>query len=322
MTQTASLRPSRRALIAGAGVMLAAPALLAGAPATQRLTGRAFGSGWAITLPDAAPLAGLHAAVDDVLAGIDRQMSPWRADSDITALNMAGAGPRDLPGDTAQVLAAALRLAHDSGGAFDPTVGPLVARWGFGPIRQGDPQPDWRHLTLTGQTVTKATPGATADLCGIAKGHALDRLAALMAGRGAHWLIDLGGELAAGGQHPLGRAWQVAIEGSPGAAAEVLALRGGMAVATSGSGVNGYDLGGRRVSHIIDPASGTPAQGGLAQVSVIARSARFADGWATALFAAGEARALDMARQHGLTTLMLTADGRRLETGDLAAHLA
>ncbi|MDO5631769.1 MAG: FAD:protein FMN transferase [Paracoccus sp. (in: a-proteobacteria)] len=320
MTQTASLL-SRRALIAGAGVMLAAPAVLAGAPATQRLTGWAFGTGWAITLPDAAPVAGLRAAVDDLLAGIDRQMSPWRADSDITALNRAGAGPRDLPDEAAQVLAAALRLARDSGGAFDPTVGPLVARWGFGPIRQGDDRPDWRHLTVAGRTVTKATPGATADLCGIAKGHALDRLAALLAGRGAHWLIDLGGELAAGGHHPSGRAWQVAVEGPTGAT-EVLALRGGLSVATSGSGVNGYDLGGQRVGHIIDPARGAPAQGGLAQVSVIAPSGRSADGWATALFAAGEARAMALARQHGLTSLMLTSDGRRLETGDLAAHRA
>ncbi|MDO5704453.1 MAG: FAD:protein FMN transferase, partial [Paracoccus sp. (in: a-proteobacteria)] len=175
MTDTAT-HITRRALIAGAALALSAPALLAGAPATQRIGGRAFGAQWAITLPDAAPLAGLRAAVDDLLAGIDRQMSPWRGDSTISALNLAGAGPRDLPEETAQVLKAALILARDSEGAFDPTVGPLVARWGFGPIHAGDASPDWRHLAVGGTTVTKAAPGTTADLCGIAKGHALDRM--------------------------------------------------------------------------------------------------------------------------------------------------
>ncbi|MDO5704454.1 MAG: FAD:protein FMN transferase, partial [Paracoccus sp. (in: a-proteobacteria)] len=165
--------------------------------------------------------------------------------------------------------------------------------------------------------------GTTADLCGIAKGHALDRMAALMTARGGDWLIDLGGEIAAGGHHPSGRAWQVAVERPDGSgAAEVLALRGGLSVATSGAGVNGYDLGGRRVGHIIDPAAGAPAQGGLAQVSVIGPQARAADGWATALFAAGEARAVTLAHRHRLTALILTADGRRIENGDFAAHRA
>ena len=324
MTRNASFPLSRRALIAGSGVLLAAPPLLAGAPATRRIEGRAFGTGWSVTLPDAAPVAGLREAIDTLLAGIDRQMSPWRADSDITALNLAPAGPRDVPDETAQVLAAALDVARASGGYFDPTVGPLVARWGFGPIHDGDARPNWRHLKVDGAAVVKTTPGTTADLCGIAKGHALDRIGALLAGRGfGDWLADLGGELAASGRHPSDRVWRVAVESPAGpGAAEVLALRGGLSVATSGSRVNGYDLGGRRVGHVIDPTSGEPAAGGLAQVSVIAPRARDADAWATAILAAGAAQGAALARDRGLTALMLTDDGSRITTGDFAAHLA
>src|SRR5690606_29630121 len=124
--------------------------------------------------------------------------------------------------------------------------------------------------------------GLTLDLCGIAKGHALDRMVATLLDEGhEHFLVDLGGELAARGWHPSGRAWQVGIEyplPGRGNIAGVLRLDK-LAVATSGDRANGYDIGRRRYSHIIDPGTREPVDSSLGSVSVLMATAREADGW-------------------------------------------
>lgn len=100
---------------------------------------------------------------------------------------------------------AALDLARASDGAFDPTIAPLVGRFGFGPITEG--APGWAALRVGHKSIAKPRAGLTRDLCGIAKGRALDRGVLLLAGRGHDdLLIDMGGELAALGRHPSGRA--------------------------------------------------------------------------------------------------------------------
>jgi thiamine biosynthesis lipoprotein len=231
--------------------------------------------------------------------------------------------PRELVG----VTTAALAIAEASGGVFDPSVGPLVARWGFGVIA-GEDRPGWQGLSVLEDAVAKDRDGLTLDLCGIAKGRALDRMATLLADAGlTDFLIDLGGELYARGRHPSGRAWQAGVEDPrPGAArvAEVVRLDGN-AVATSGDRANGYTFGGRRYSHIIDPRTRRPVAGDLASVSVIAEDAITADGWATALAAAGAKGGPVLARRRGIAALFLIRDGaglRRIATGAFDTHLA
>lgn len=145
-----------------------------------------------------------------------------------------GAGRHDLPSEALHVARAALDLARASGGVFDPTVGPLVGRFGFGPILTGEP--GWALLEADGDSIAKPEGGLTLDLCGIAKGRALDRMVSLLADRGAgDLLIDLGGELASLGQHPDGRPWTIGVEdprpGAAGLAARLTPM--GKAVATS-----------------------------------------------------------------------------------------
>ncbi|MBV0893040.1 FAD:protein FMN transferase [Paracoccus sp. Z118] len=320
------IRLSRRTLLAAAPALLAAPALARSAGPSETLQGAAFGTGWRVTLPVDAPRPPV-ARIAALLAEVDAQMSPWRADSEIGRFN---GGLREMPvaTDTAAVTRAALRLAEASGGAFDPTVGPLVSRWGFGPIAGESRREGWRGIEAGDRGIGKADAGLTLDLCGIAKGYALDRLAALLLDAGTRdVLVDLGGELAAHGRHPSGRDWHVAVEdpreGATGAA-EILRL-GGRAVATSGDKVNGYTLAGRRYGHIIDPPAAEPVAGALASVSVVADSGMEADGWATALFAAGEGRGPALAEARGIAALFLFRDGdglRRHMTAALAAHLA
>ena len=320
---TTFLHPTRRRLLAMTGVALLAPTALRAAPPVRRMTGRAFGSDWSVALPAGRDGEVLRPMLESLLAGIDRQMSPWRAESEITRFNR-GAGGAAVSAETAHVAAAALDLARDSDGWFDPSVGPLVHRWGFGPI-EGEAG-GWVGLRVEGARLAKDRAGLTMDLCGIAKGRALDLMAGLLADAGqGDFLIDLGGELAGRGRHPSGRAWRVAIEDPrPGATdgAGVLELDG-IAVATSGSRAQGYDLGGRRYSHVIDPRRAAPAEGALASVSVLSDRAMPADGWATALMAAGEAGP-DLARRNHIAALFLFRDGaglRRVATGGFDRHM-
>jgi thiamine biosynthesis lipoprotein len=323
------LSPTRRTrrdfLLMGAAAMAAPRLARADTVPVRSFGGRAFGTQWAVTLPDGTPDEALHESIDAFLLRTDRMMSPWRADSELSRFNAAPAGGLRVSPQTLQVTGAALDLARASGGAFDPTVGPLVARWGFGPIAGGD-EPDWRMLATANGVLEKTRADATLDLCGLAKGWALDGMGALLRRAGHHaFLLDLGGELIASGRHPEGRRWRVGIEDPrprwDGLTAS-LALDNA-AVATSGRKANGYTLGARRYSHIIDPASRAPVVGRLEQVSVIARDAMTADGWATALMAAGvDGPAL--AERNDIAALFLSSDSGRIYrrmTGTFARHM-
>ncbi|MBF9029026.1 FAD:protein FMN transferase [Rhodobacterales bacterium HKCCE3408] len=284
------------------------------AGALDRITGRAFATGWSIVAPTGRALARVAGAIEAALARVDRQMSPWRPDSETSAVSAGGAGLHRVSPETAGVLETALDIAGETGGCFDPTVGPIVGSWGFGPIA-GERVGDWRDLSVAGPRIGKARAGVTIDLCGIAKGWALDRMAAILADEGiTDALIELGGELRGLGLHPSGRPWQVAVENpdDPGAAAAVLGLSG-EAVATSGLVAQSYAVGGRAYGHIVDPRDGRPAAGALRSVSVLAADGTTADGWATALFAAGPEDGPEFAHRCDVSALFLVAqDGRLL----------
>ncbi|MDP3898671.1 MAG: FAD:protein FMN transferase [Mesorhizobium sp.] len=319
----------RRCFLAlGGALCLAgvAPARATEASPLTGLNGAAFGTHWSISLPAGAGLSGLRLRLDALLAELDLAFSPWRPDSIVARFNAGTARDMSVTEEIAAVTGAALRIAAASGGAFDPTVGPLVARWGFGPIRAGGTRPGgWLKLAAGNGHIARAETDLTLDLCGIAKGHALDRMVALLHDAGhEHFLIEFGGELAARGRHPSGRAWQVGIETPlPGTEEIAGVLRlDGMAVATSGDLVNGYDVGRRRYSHIIDPTTGEPVESALASVSVLTATAREADGWATALMSAGQAGP-DLARRLDIAALFLFRDGpglRSVATGTFRRH--
>ncbi|SCY97486.1 FAD:protein FMN transferase [Microvirga guangxiensis] len=312
-------------LAAVAGV--AAPALARAAAPTTQIGGPAYGTWWSLTLPAKGDALALRPVIEQVLARIDRLMSPWRPDSTITLFNAARSTDWQRVGsETATVARATLALREASAGAFDPAVGPLVSRWGFGPISGEKPSSD-TGFAVGDDALCKHHPGLTLDLCGIAKGYALDQMGRVLRDRGEEdFVIDLGGEIAAMGWHPDGRSWHVAIEdpreGRSGAV-EMLRLSGN-AIATSGDRTNGFTVGTRRYSHIIDPVTAEPVEGSTASVSVLADDAMTADGWATALMAAG-ADGPARARNQGLDALFFIRDGeslRRVPVGRFDDHLA
>lgn len=317
---------SRRKALGLIGGAMAWPLAGRAAEPLDTLTGHAFGTTWRLTGDTSGNLESMRRDVGLLFAGIDHEMSPWRMDSTISNFNRMA--PADMPvsPELARVAKAALKLAEDSGGVFDPTVGPLVARWGFGPI-EGRHGSGWTGLTATENTIAKSEASLTLDLCGIAKGRALDRVSSLAKAQGAgNLLFDLGGELSALGRHPSGRAWRVAVENpvaGEGAPA-IIELPAGKSVATSGVRSQSYGLNGRTWSHIIDPSSETPAAGRLRSVTVLAEDAMTADGWATALFAAGDANGPALAEKRRIAALFLFEDGaalRQVRTGGIEDFL-
>lgn len=318
----------RRQLLAWAGTLPWLLATPAHATATPSFGGPAFGSYWRLSgVADDHRRPAIEAAIATVIGAVDRALSPYRADSEISRFNAArSTGWWALTPTAQSVVAAALALARRCDGAFDPTVGPLVGRFGFGPIG-GSRHGDHRQLAVDIGAVRKDDPRLTLDLCGIAKGHALDRIVAALDANGLdNYLFELGGEVYARGRHPAGRPWQVAIEDPrPGssALAHGLALDG-LAIATSGNKVHGYEVGGRRIGHIVDPLRSSCVGTALLSVSVAAPQAMLADGLATGMMAMGPQRAADFARRQGLDALLLVREGQGLKTvtsGGFAARL-
>lgn len=320
-------RPTRRGVIGlGFGAAVGLWAHPARAESLDTLEGAAFGTTWSIIGPAAAELDRIRPEIERLFDEIDKQMSPWRSDSTLSRFNAAPAGIHPAETELINVAACALDLAEQSMGAFDPTVGPLVARWGFGPIA-GSEVPDWRGISVSESGLSKARDGLTLDLCGIAKGRALDRAAEIAVDAGASdVLFDIGGELKAVGRHPSGRPWHVAVDApwQGGAAPAILRLPAGMSVATSGQRYQSYGLGDRSYGHIINPASRAPADDVLRSVTVLASDAMRADGWATALFAAGPVDGPRLAQALGIAALFVVGTGavsEQIMTGQIGKVL-
>lgn len=308
------MKLSRRDLILSAGGTLFASVMPARGAGMRTLQGPALGASWTLVTADLAAEADIQAAIEKIIARVDGAMSPFRADSELSRFNRATTSDwHPLSTTTCAVVTEALRIAALTENAFNPTFGPLVGRYGFGPIRDGLPGlPE--EITVRVDAARKARPQLSLDLCGIAKGYALDHMAAACIGLGlANFLVELGGEMFAAGRHPSGRSWQVGIErpNQAGGIQRVVALEG-VFLATSGSAINGYAYRGRHYSHIIDPATAKPADTALASVTVAAKTAARADALATALFAMGPDRGPDFAHRKGIEALFILDDSREI----------
>lgn len=310
----------RNSILGGMALTLSPRAAIA---QTSYVGGRAFGSTWRLVSGMTDPTAAV-ALINARIAAIDAAMSPYRPTSPLSRFNHAGVGEVvEIPEPMAHVVNAALQASHDTQGAFDPTTGPLVGRFGFGPITGQSGRVE--DFYLRGTSLCKTTPGLTLDLCGIAKGYALDRLTGdLIAQGAANFLLELGGEIRAVGMHPSGRPWQVAIEDpiSPQFAARYIVAPGPLALATSGHRSNGL-IGPVAISHVIDPHTARPATGFAASVSVLAPSGMKADATATALLAM-RADGPDFARQNDISALFIlgaTEPQGSIMTGQFDAYI-
>lgn len=275
-----------------------------------------MGTRWSLQAvsPPAATIHGLEAAFDLVVA----QMSQWESGSDLSRFNSAPPGVwRTVPGELADVVAAALEIARASGGAFDAGMGRLTDAWGFGCAGPVDDVPGDVDVTADRSIEFDAEAqrlrrgeGAALDLSGIAKGYGVDLAAEWLLDAGVrHFLIEVGGELRGEGLRPDGQPWWVDVEMPPASSIPPwrIALHD-LSVATSGNYRRGFVAGGKLYSHSFDPRTGRPIVNGVTSVTVLHRQCMMADGWATALTVLGPQAALALADQLGLAACIVAGD--------------
>ncbi|MEN8174336.1 MAG: FAD:protein FMN transferase [Pseudomonadota bacterium] len=293
---------------------------------TTVIQGETMGTGYSVKLAihqHEPAAAGLKERIDARLEEINRQMSTYRQDSEISVFNSrARTDPFPVSADFVRVAELSRNVAELSDGAFDPTVAPLVELWGFGPapsaglpparadIEAAVAQVGFRGILIDAsvRTIRKARPDLRLDFSAVAKGFAVDAVFEMLAEAGYRdFLVEIGGEVRARGLRPDGNPWRVAVEKPLDGErlVEVVVPLDDRAIATSGDYRNFFEVDGRRYAHILDPRTGWPPENGVASVSVIASDAMTADAMATALMVMGPDQGLRLAAKQDLAVLFI-----------------
>lgn len=206
--------------------------------------------------------------------------------------------------DFRRVTELAIHWSGATGGAFDPTVGPLVSLWGFGSAGKPSVSPEpgdvshamqhvgVDHIHLCGVDSVFAAPGTQLDFAGIAKGLGVDYVMNAIGAQDC--MVEIGGEVSARGHNPQRNPWRIQIDrpvpdqNGTHQRLAVVELRDA-AMATSGNYRNFYtdSITGKTVAHTISPFDGYPRQTDLLSVTVFAASCADADAVATALMVMG-----------------------------------
>jgi len=258
--------------------------------------------------------ASLRPQIDSIFEVIDQSLSLYRPGSLINRFNAGDSIRMDAHMQT--VVEKALEVSKATNGAFDITIKPLAAAWGFGVVKpawKGIPPADtlrqllkrtgYRYLQVKGALLLKLKPGVEIDCNGIAQGYTVDVLSRFLEQQGIHdYLVDVGGELRAQGHNATQHTWTVGVEG-PAAEGEehpvqtLLPLQD-KAIATSGNYRRFFDQGGTRFAHTIDPHSGVALHNNIISVTVLAKDCITADGFDNALILMGVEKALAFIKKH------------------------
>ncbi|MEV6055777.1 FAD:protein FMN transferase [Streptomyces sp. NPDC052107] len=284
----------------------------------------ALGTTASLLVADPDGMDAARQVLDAELAAIDAACSRFRRDSELSRANAAAGAPRHVGALFAEALDVALHAAEVTDGAVDPTVGTAVSALGYdvtfaalrpqdlGPVHLAGPSSGWRAVEWDrAARRLRMPPGIALDLGATAKALAADRAAhraAEVAGCGV--LVNLGGDLSVAGQAPPG-GWRVAIaddHAAPdtGGRPTVSVTEGGLA--TSGTTVRTWRRGGRRLHHIVDPATGDVPAPVWRTVSVAAVSCVAANTASTEAVVLGE-RALGRLCRVGLPARLVRVDG-------------
>ncbi|MBT5032687.1 MAG: FAD:protein FMN transferase [Proteobacteria bacterium] len=277
--------------------------------------------------------------IEAILTSVNNSMSTWLPDSELSRFNAIPYGTAvSLSPDLCEVVSFGLELFVLSEGAYDISIGQLVADSGFGPTSKviesvdQDEMPDAAPfeaavpLLMHNCELTRLTVSAMLDLSSIAKGFAVDKLARFLESHGiGSYLVEIGGELRAGNSKPDGTPWRIAIEipDIEGGVQHVIELTN-IAIATSGDYRNFLEVDGRVESHLMDPISGRSVRSEITSLSVLNISAMQADAWATALFVMGPAHAMSAAHTAKMPVYMLLRSEQNddPETADSPGELA
>ncbi len=276
-----------------------------------------------------------------MLSDFERRWTRFSPDSELSLVNSTPGLPVMVSGDTFELIGLAVDAWKSTGGLFDPTVLGALVQAGYdrpfvsmlqSPVPEDAspvvgvtttprhrPAPGCDGLTLVPGLCTVSVPqGVSIDLGGIGKGFAADQVCHALIGEGASGVcVDLGGDIRVMGSGPEDGAWILGIEHPCDADVELaaVALADG-AVATSTRSSRHWINEDGPAHHLIDPATGLPAQSGLVSVSVVAGEAVTAEILAKAAFVAGSERGVDIITRAGAEGVLVADDGSVIRTRD------
>ena len=250
--------------------------------------------------------------IDSLLEAFNQSLSTYIPDSEISTFNREDSLGFQT-GFFYPILKASQKVVEETYGAFDPTVGPLVNAWGFGP----DKQPALLDSAYVDSLLSKVgfsrvafdevrvmkEEGMYLDFSAIAKGYAVDLVAQYLTDMGVvNYLIEIGGEVRVQGLNEKGEPWTIGIEDprvekNERSLLAAIPLRN-RSLATSGNYRNYYEREGQLVAHIIDPRSGYNNFNKILSASVFASNCMEADAYATAFMVLGVDSSLEIVKKN------------------------
>ena len=298
----------------------------------HQLSGYTMGTTYQIQIvdmPNRVSSEDLAAEVSALLTELDTGIfSTYAAESELSRFNRHAVNvPFIASTQLLNVLQLAQSISEITDGTFDVTVGPLVNLWGFGPtigVLDSIPPQErvnsvmesigYRNLEIdAARSEIRKSKALYVDLSGIAKGYAVDQLAAYLDGLGVEsYFLEIGGELKIKGLKPGGVSWVPAIEAPldmESRVYEIFYSRGEtIGVAGSGDYRNYFEENGVRYSHEIDPRTGYPINHNLAAVYVIDPDTARADALATAFMVLGLEEGRELAQRENMSVYFIYKD--------------
>ena len=255
----------------------------------------------------------------DLVEKVEDLWSVTDTGSEIYAANHSGGRPIPVSRETAELVSFALEMAEETDGALDPTLYPVLAAWGFTTdTKQAPSEPEidgllqnvnYRRISLDGTSLT-VPDGMALDLGAVGKGYAASLVAEVLAEHDVtSALVNLGGNVQAVGHRPDGRDWRIGVR-APWEDENLGVLEiSDAAVVTSGGYENYFeDAEGNLYWHILDPATGHPADSGLRAVTIVGEDGGRCDALSTALFVMGAEKAEKYWRENGGFDMLLVTD--------------
>lgn len=256
---------------------------------------------------------------------LERLLSFWTEDSEIALINKnAGKSPVTVSPETLEIIEKSIFISENTGGAFDPTIGPVIRLWDFrnrkkpGKVELSKALGlvDYRMIKVDRETSTAflADDRMSFDTGGIAKGYAADRAVAVLRKMGVGaGLVAVAGDIRAFGRKPDGSPWRVGIR-NPRATGEEDALMAYIdlddaAISTSGDYERYFIEDGVRYHHILKPKTGYPA-GECVSVTVMAPEGVYTDGLSTGVFVLGPERGIRLLEGLGFEGIIIDRDFR------------
>jgi len=285
---------------------------------------------------DSSAAPPIFALARDEIDRLSGQLTHYGADSEVARVNRHAAdGWMDLSSDLAEALSLSLDISGRTGGIFDPALGALTDLWGFpdavqppalGAIDSARARSGYQWVELEAERVRFTAEGIRLDLGAGAKGYIVDRTVAVLQAAGvAAGVVEAGGDLRYWGTKPDGRVWRFGVQ-HPRQPESIIAVEdvGLAALATSGDYEQTFEFDGRRYHHLLDPATGMPADRAVS-ATVWAPSAMEADALATAAFVAGPQQALEWAAADDSVEVLLYYESggmlRRVLSAGLEGHI-